>query len=162
MEYIIKFWPIIIASIFFVAAIFAVWKYKFPDFEKRLGKIEDKVIGEVRKTDIANFVLKKEIYEKDGSTRYQHRSGCTELQHICQKTICAKVDEVKAQLGEMDRSREETRKDMTTLFNNVHDQQIEMVKVATQVHTLFANKQDQQIKSIVTALVKELGLKPVT
>jgi hypothetical protein len=157
-QFIKSYWAIVSVIISGIVGVVILLKYKIPEMEKKIQNVESKVIGEVSKSDIQNFISKKHIYHKDGAPIYQFKAACEDSQRNCQSVICGKIDDVTKKLNEMDESREKTKGEFKYLVEQVHEQQIKMVEVGAQVRTLFANKQDVQIKSIVSAVLRELKL----
>jgi MFS superfamily sulfate permease-like transporter len=168
------YWAVIVSCIGLITSIIIVWRYKIPNIEERLAKVESTAHRqEVTKLDLSKAVTKAELYQEDGTLIYQQTDGCRTMQEACQKTICLKMDEVKLlmdgkmesieeKMREMDESRESTRNEIKSIMREFHEQQVEVVKVATQVRSLLATSQAQQTAIIVKEVVKELKLNGLT
>jgi len=162
------YWSIVLSCIALVTSVIIVWRYKIPDIEKRLAKVElTSHSQEVTRLDLTDRVSKHEIYRKDGSYIYQQSEGCKKMQDTCQTKICMKIDgvtkimnkrmvSIEDKMEEMDLSRESTRSEFKEVLEKLHKQQVEMVRVATQVKTLLANGQAQQTAIIVREVLKEI------
>lgn len=55
------------------------------------------------------FVRRSEIYAKDGQPVYQHTANCKQMQQACNKTICNKIEEIKAVQLRADKNRDDAR-----------------------------------------------------
>ena len=83
IEMIKNTWPLAVAGGTIVLVVYAAIRFKIPDHERRLKKLET-----------AGFITLAHL-EK-------HQAGC-------QSVICGKIDTLKAQLGKMNRERDEAR-----------------------------------------------------
>lgn len=135
--------PLLLAAGGLLIAIIIVVRYKVPALTERVKAIELTAhIQEVTKQDLSEMVKKTELYESDGSYRYQHVGDCKMFQGI----FCGKIDEVKTEIGiikkhlhEMDKSREKAREDL--------------VKTMTRVETMIQTDRTQELKKLANMIV---------
>lgn len=168
LEWIKVLLPIIIAVCAFVIVLAITIKYKIPSLEKRVEKLETiSHTQEVTKLDMTATLKKSELYGPDGIPIYQGRGGCEQMQDTCRRTICMKMDEVnhllnskmehmESKLKKMDDARESTRREISNVMKDFHDQQMEIVKIATNVKQLLSEHSVAQTAAIVKQVVKEL------
>ncbi len=161
-ETILKFLPYAIMGLVFIIAWYWDRKYRLPNLEGRVKKLEKKShVQEVTKIDLTGLVTYQDLYDpKTKLPRFQPVTECGKMHTQYEKTVCSKIDELKKfvidkvtdigdelskthdQLRVMDEKREGTREDV--------------VKVMTRVETMLEDKKKTEIAEIAKAVAQEI------
>jgi len=162
-NFVTKNWGLVAAFFALVLLIIYLARYWVPSINQRLSGLEAES-QDTKEVLRMTLVTKAELYDDDGTPRYQNFVGCEKTQNICQKTICLKMEEVKThvddrlrgverKLGEMDQSRQDTRGEIKTMFDALHEQSKELVRVAT--HQAWGVRHQDQ-KNMISAIVDKV------
>lgn len=147
-ETIVRWIPIILAAGVFLAAIFIAVRYKIPALAKRMDRVE--LVShkqQVTVVDMADTVKKHELYNKNGTARYQHANDCSKIQG----TYCKKIDEVKAEIGDIKTQLKDMAK---TRMQEVKDLAQTMTRVQGMIEKDRADEL-QLLANMVISKIKE-------
>lgn len=133
----------------FTIAVIVTVKYKIPALAGRVAKVEMVAhVQEVKATDMVDTIKKKEMYDEDGSARYQHVSACKRFQEI----YCKKTDEIKSEVTGIKES-------LNKMGTVIQEERITIATTMARVEGMIEKDRSEELKLLANMIVKKVNIK---
>jgi hypothetical protein len=155
-HFIKDYWPMILAFVGFIISILVILKGKIPLIEKRMDDAHHKL----KKIEDSNYIERNMLFDSNNQFRFQSVPMCVEIREECQMhqkifqdRFCKQLDtlgkDLKITVNDMDRKREETRSEITTMNKK-------LIELMTQMKTILARDRKEETAEMVQLVVRQV------